>query len=87
MRLKLHYESVDVLSDGTKSGKVSHVEVKNASPRWHVSPRLVERAVTQGWMTVGRSEIRLHTDNGDVVYVIESGPSKEAAYYDCRLEG
>lgn len=67
---------------------VDHVKVLSAGERWHVTPRLVEKGIAEGWMTVGRHQIVLKTAPGDppVAFRIERAPNKDNRFYSCVRE-
>lgn len=63
------------------------IEIKRASPVWHVSQKLMDKGIGEGWMSVGKRQVTLHTPSGDVVYDIHSAPDRKSNrhYFDCRL--
>ena len=59
-------------------------------PRQKFRDGLVAKGVGEGWMSVGKGQITIHTEDGqdDVVYRIVAVPNKAERrnYYDCELE-
>ena len=72
MRLKrLYHPATD---------RVRGVTVLEDGPEQNFSPRLIERGVTEGWLTVQRGEIIIHGDNRTLTYRIVLPPG----YYCCH---
>lgn len=67
-------------------GKPNRVRVLRASPRWHVSPRLVERGAAEGWLALADGYVTLRTPEGDVRYRILAAPTVTDRFYRCELE-
>lgn len=65
------------------------VRIEHLSPVWHVSPKLMQKGVGEGWMSVAKRQITLHTEDGvpDVAYDIVAPPSRADGrlYYDCKV--
>ncbi|GEM_PF-4305641 len=53
--------------------------------RW--STRMVDRAVTEGWMTLGRGRITVHTMSGDIVWRIVRAPGAYCVHCGCEVGG
>lgn len=72
-----------------KNGEISAIRILHLSPRWHISPRIMEKGVAEGWMSVSKGKLTLHTEDGqdDVVYDIVAPPDRKAAknYYHCEV--
>lgn len=62
------------------------VEIQNSVDEWHVSPKLMDKGIAEGWMTVSKGRITLHTPEGDVDYAISAKPDRQKGlhYFDCR---
>ena len=76
-------ESITALvdSDGeVREAVVVGVKVKHAGDKQHFSPRIIERGVAEGWMSLERGVITIHSDEGDVVYKIKAPPG----YFCCH---
>lgn len=56
--------------------KVNGIKVLNASPRWNVSPKLVNAGIADGWISTGGGKITINAVNGDFVYNILRGPGR-----------
>lgn len=75
-------------------GKI-FVRVQRLSDEWHVSTRVFEKGIAEGWMSAHAGKIILHTEDkdDDVVFNIASTPKKGVDgkedrtrnFYDCRV--
>lgn len=69
--------------------KVTAIRVLHLSPVWHVSPRVLEKGLAEGWLSVADARLTLHTetDTDDVVYDILAPPDRKQGrnYYDCKV--
>jgi len=75
MYLKRQYDHRD-----PKRPRCVGVQVLNASTHWKVSTRLVQKALGEGWMSIGDGKITLKGSDRALRYVIERGPG----YYCCH---
>ena len=62
--------------------KVSGVKVLHLPREQQFSPRLVERAIGERWLSIGDGLITIHAQDGDHVYRIVRTPG----YYCCHCE-
>ena len=83
MLLKRHYDTPEGWEPKRNQAgilvnapKLSHVEVIHTGvhEEQNFSQRLVSAAVTEGWMTMSRGKIILHTPDEDLEYTILRGP-------------
>lgn len=65
------------------------VRVQHLSPVWHPSPRVIDKGLTEGWLSMGKGQLTLHTEDGDddVVFDILAPPDRKQGrnYYDCKV--
>lgn len=59
---------------------VRGVRVLRAGPKQHFSPKMVERAVSEGWMSLAAGRITVNAEPEAVVYQIKAAPG----YYCCH---
>lgn len=97
-------EVADCMSEGADGRAFNHldfraaggdikVEIQHLSKEWHISPRVLENGVSEGWMSVGGGKAILNTPEGPVEYLIASPPKKNVDgsdaknrnFYDLRL--
>lgn len=71
MLLKRIYDKAD-----PKAPTLAHVECRHTGTHaeQNFSRRLVEGAVSEGWMTLSRGKIILHTKPDDLTYTIKRAP-------------
>lgn len=66
--------------DGTPDTPITHVEAtfKGRGERQNLSTRLVEKGVSEGWLSLSRGEIVIHQERGvrDVKLRIVRGPGR-----------
>lgn len=60
LRLRKHAEGIELVGDPPEIH--------------HFSPSFVDGALAEGWASMGRGELTLHLDSGDVVYEIIHRP-------------
>lgn len=81
MFLKKLYDEVPGPDGEAATLKVREkIRILRAGPRQNFSPEMVERAVTEGWMSLGKGKLTIHGEHGDVVYRITRAPG----YYCCH---
>lgn len=75
-------------SDGVPTS-VSHIEMQRSTERWHASPRVVEKGIAEGWLSVGGGKLTIKTavDDQDVVYKIDRGPGHYCCECHAPLDG
>ncbi|MFQ5757189.1 MAG: hypothetical protein ACE5H7_14015, partial [Acidiferrobacterales bacterium] len=82
MRLKRIYKRDEfgvLVQNDSGEYVIDHTKVIRSSERQNFSTRLVERAVTEGWMSIGRGKIVTHT-RPELSYKIV----REPGYYCCH---
>lgn len=87
MKFKRIFPKGVEVKDGKEHFEECLVEIVQLSPEWHLSPRVMEKGVAEGWMSVAKGRLTLHTPTGDVEYEIVAPPDRSQArnYYDCRV--
>ena len=65
MKLKKKYD---------QKGLISHVEILTAGPIQRFSPRLVDKALMEGWMLMENNTITIQSKSKDVNYLIVRYP-------------
>lgn len=68
-----------------EDGKPNKVRVLRASPRWNVSPRLVERGAAEGWLSLVGGFVVLNTEAGELRYRIVAAPTVVDRFYRTEL--
>lgn len=81
MRLKKLYDH------GSGEPVVSGIKILHSGPAQHFSPKLIEGAMEEGWLSIEDDELTIHAEDGDVVYRILREPGRYEDevinYYDC----
>lgn len=70
-------------------GEIVAIRVLHLSPVWHPSPRVIDKGLAEGWLSMGNKQLTLHTedDTDDVVFDIIATPDRKEGrnYYDCKV--
>jgi len=68
--------------------KLDHIELRHTgtSAEQNFSRRLVEGAVSEGWMTLSRGKIILHAKPEDLTYTIKRGPGHYCLHCGEKIE-
>lgn len=65
------------------------IRVQQLSPVWRPSPRVIDKGIGEGWLSLGKGKLTLHTEDedDDVVFEILSAPDRKAGrnFYDCKV--
>ena len=68
---------------------VSGVEVEHAGPEQHFSTRIIDRGLSEGWMSIANGQLSVNGENRTLVYDIKRAPGtykgERINYYDCAL--
>jgi len=67
-------------------GQFTTVQVRNLSPEWHLTPKLLHKGITDGWLTLARGAVTLHATTGDIKFTIVHGPGAYRADTDEALD-
>ena len=92
MLLKRHYEP-DALAewlaarDAEVEPKVAHIEVKHCGKKQNLNQGFIERAVTEGWLSIGDGKISIRTDGEPLVFDIVRAPGHYSCYDGRKLNG
>lgn len=66
------------------------IRIRRSGPKQHFTPGFVSRGVGEGWLSLGRGKLTLHTLDGDVTYTVLRVPGKyedgPIHYYDCEKD-
>ncbi len=83
MLLKRIYDHAD-----PKAPKLAHIECRHSGTHaaQNFSRRLVEAAVSEGWMTLSRGKLTLHAKPEDLTYTIKRGPGHYCCHCGEKLE-
>lgn len=65
-------------------GRYSQVKVLRTGDAWRPSTRIIEQGSAQGWLTLGKGYVTLHTPEGDVRFRIVRGPGRRCVH--CGME-
>lgn len=82
MKLKAHYDPA-TLGEG-KTPRQTHVEVIHTglSPEQNFDDGMIERAVSEGWVTIDGKSLTMKTDGEPLRYTIDRAPG-----YFCKSTG
>lgn len=63
------------------------IRVKTAAEFQKFSPRIINTAVIEGWMTLGKGLLTIHGEEGDVVYKVLRIPGYYCCFCGGKLDG
>jgi hypothetical protein len=66
--------------------QVNGVKVLRSHKIEHLSPNIIERGVSQGWLTMGGGRVIVHGSDGDVVFQLVRYPGYYCCHCDTTLE-
>jgi hypothetical protein len=74
-----------------KKGNLSHLDVLEETPvgeEWHPSPRVIDRGLAEGWLSIGGGEVRIKTapDVDDHVFKILAAPGVFCCHCGAKLD-
>ena len=70
-----------------EKGLVSHVEVLSGGDAQRFSPRVVEKGLMEGWMSIGQDSITIKAKPTDMVYSIKCQPGVYCCHCQELLAG
>ena len=67
------------------NGRITHVDIRRAGPMQKFSPRLVDMAVMEGWMSLDKNSIIIRSKPKDMSYSIHRYPGVYCCHCGIQL--